>query len=190
MLSVIASGLALVAEGRYIVSILKRETRPSFGSWFVFAVSMICVFTSAYALEARSSLYLIGTFAFLNIIIAALALRFGVVSFGRTDIVFLLFSGLGILLWVGTSDPWYTLLISTAVDAFGYFIMFRKLIIYPGTEDVLAWILSAFAYALNIVLIVNWVPQEYLFSLFNVIWCGVTVVLSFRKSSAPLFGSA
>ncbi len=183
MLNFLVPGLAFFAEGRYIVSILKGRTRPSFASWLVFAVSMGSVFASAYALEARASLYLIGTFATLNIIITILAFRFGVRSFSRMDIIFLALSAIGILLWWGTSNPWYALLISAAVDAIGYLIMFRKLSIFPGTEDSVSWASSTLAYMINLFLIVHWVPQEYLFSLLNVLWCSIAFFLSFFEEA-------
>lgn len=190
MLQVFVTGLALFAEGRYIVSILRGRTRPSFASWLVFTISMGSVFASAYALEARASLYLIGTFAVLNIFITLLAFRFGVSSFSRVDITFLALSGLGIFLWWGTANPWYALLISATVDAMGYFIMFRKLALFPGTEDTVSWACSALAYAINLFLIVHWVPQEYLFSLLNALWCCIALLLSLRKPLVRVFERA
>ncbi len=181
MLLAIASLLAVFAEGNYIVSVFKGKTRPSFPSWFVFTFSMWSVFLSAYALEARTSLILIGTFATLNTIIAALSWRFGYRKFLRLDLFFLFISGIGILLWWQTANPWYALIISAGVDACGYFIMYWKLLRHPKTEDPSSWLLSTVAYGLNLFAITSWVPEEYFFSLLNALWCGLAFLLSLNK---------
>lgn len=176
----LATGLAILAEGRYIVSILKRRTKPSFSGWLLFTVSMVCVFDSAYALGARDSLVLIGTFALLNAIITTLALKYGYVRFDRMDMVLLALTLVGVVLWWRFSSPWYTLVISTLIDMFGYVLMTRKLYHHPGTEDRWSWAMSVAAYGLNLVVITRWIPQEYIFSLSNVVWCGITLALAFR----------
>lgn len=182
LLTLSATILAVLAEGRYIVSILRRETKPSFSSWLLFTVSMFCILVSAYALGARESLYLIATFSLLNAVIASLALRYGYVRFDRLDITLLALTLIGIFLWWQFSSPWYTLIISTLIDTFGYILMTRKLYLHPGTEDRWAWAMSIAAYGLNLVVIAHWIPQEYLFSLSNFFWCGITLALAFRTN--------
>ena len=61
-LTFVASALALFAEGKYIVSIVRGKTKPNFSGWLIFTVSMVCVLVSAYTLGARDSLILIATF--------------------------------------------------------------------------------------------------------------------------------
>jgi hypothetical protein len=183
-LTLFASLLALLAEGRYIVSILQGKSKPSFSGWFLFTVSMFCILVSAYTLGARDSIALIATFASLNAVIAALALKYGYVHFSRTDIVLFGLTLIGVLLWWWLSDPWYALIISILIDMFGYVAMTRKLWNHPGTEDRLSWALSVAAYGLNLAILSRWTPEEYLFLLSNVIWCGITFALTFRPKQS------
>ncbi len=179
-LTFVASALALFAEGKYIVSIVRGKTKPNFSGWLIFTVSMVCVLVSAYTLGARDSLILIATFTGLHFIVALLSLKYGFVRFSRVDIFFLLLSAASILLWFQTENAWYTLILNVLIDMFGYATIATKLYRNPGTEDTSAWAISIAAYTLNLIVIARWIPQEYLFSLSNVIWCGIIFFLSLR----------
>lgn len=182
LLIISATVLAILAEGRYIISILQKKTKPSFSGWSLFFISMLCVFVSSYALGARDSLFLVGTFALLNAVIALLALKYGYVQFTRTDFVLFALTAVGLILWWQLADPWFTLIISVLIDMFGYIVMTKKLYHHPETEDRWAWGLSMVAYGLNLAAISHFVPQEYLLSLSNFFWCSVTLLLTFRKT--------
>ncbi len=181
LLTLLATVLAVLAEGRYIVSIFQGKTKPSFSGWLLFTTSMICIFISSYSLGARESLYLVGTFTLLNASIALLALKYGFIKFHRLEIILFILTFIGIFLWWYFSSPWYTLVISVLIDMFGYIIMVKKLYLYPETEDKWSWAMSVGAYSLNLIIISHWIPQEYLFSLSNVVWCSIIFLLALRQ---------
>ena len=184
----IASGLALLAEGKYIVSIFRGKTKPNFSGWFIFTVSMGCVLASAYSLGARDSLPLIATFMSLHFIVALLSLKYGIVRFTRVDVSMLILSVVGLFLWWQTENAWYALILNILIDMFGYVTIATKLYRHPETEDKLAWMISALAYSLNLIGVTRWVPQEYLFSLSNVIWCSTILFLAFRPTPSSISG--
>ncbi len=174
-------GIPILVEGRYIYSIIKGKTKPSFVAFLIFTVEMTIVLCASYALGAHDSLLLIGTFTVLHFITALLALKYGYVSFSKFNILCLILSILGLLLWWFTDNAWYALLIEIFVDMIGYVVLSRKLYICPDTEDSYTWGMSVLAYALNLFLITSWVPEEYLFSMVNVFWCGIIFFLALRK---------
>jgi len=178
-----ASALAIFAEGKYVLSIVRGKTKPNSSGWIIFTVSMACVLASAYTLGARDSLLLIATFACLHFVVALLSLRYGYVRFTRIDISLLLLSGISVILWLQTANPWYALILNVLIDMFGYATIVAKLYQHPETEDSSAWAVSVAAYALNLVVISHWTPQEYLFSLSNVIWCSVISLFALRRRS-------
>lgn len=190
----LTTGLALFAEGKYILSIFQGKTKPSFSGWLIFTVSMSCVLASAYALGARESLFLIATFTLLHAFVTILSLKYGIIEFTKTDVLLLILSAIGVMLWWQTSSPWYALILNVFIDAFGYIALVKKLYYKPGTEDGAAWALSIGAYSLNLFLISRWIPEEYLFSLSNVIWCSIIFLLALRpivshqayKSTSPV----
>ncbi len=181
LLPILLVALPLLAEGRYIYSILKGKTKPSFVAFLIFTMEMSIVFAASYALGARDSLFVIGTFTVLHFVTMLLALRYGYVIFSKFNIVCIAFSVLGLILWWFTENPWYALLIEITVDTIGYIVLTRKLYRYPSTEDRFAWGIGAIAYGLNLVVISHWIPEEYLFSLLNVLWCSIVVALSFHR---------
>ncbi len=180
-LLIIATALALFAEGKYIVSVIRGRSKPNFSGWFIFSLSMMLVALSAYALGARESLILVVVFALLHLCVALLSFKFGFVRFTNADWLFLMLVGIGIGLWFITSNPWYTLLINIFIDACGFMTIASKVYSHPGTEDIAAWLLSIGAYSLNLMAITTWVPEEYLFSLSNVFFCSLILMLSLRK---------
>lgn len=180
ILTLLATGLALLAEGKYILSIFQGKTKPSFSGWLIFTVSMSCVLVSAYALGARESLLLIATFTLLHAFVTILSLKYGIVRFSGIDVLLLISSAVGVLLWWQTSSPWYALILNVLIDTFGYIALIKKLYDNPETEDVAAWAMSIGAYGLNLFLITRWIPEEYLFSLSNVIWCSIIFLVALR----------
>ena len=174
-------GIPILVEGRYIYSILKGKTKPSFVAFLIFTIEMSVILFASYSLGAHDSLLLVGTFTILHFITMLLSLKYGYVEFSRLNIFCLLMSFLGVMLWVLTDNPWYALLLNILVDMLGYLVITRKLTLCPGTEDSFAWGMGIVAYSLNLVLISTWIPEEYLFSLSNVFWCSIVLLLSFRK---------
>ncbi len=181
ILSIAAVLLAIFIEGRYMYSIVKGRTKPSFVAFLIFTIEMAVVCFASYSLGARDAVWLLGTFTVLHFLTTLLALKYGYLGFSKFNVVCLTASILGIAVWWYTSNPWYALLLETAIDSIGYLVLSRKVSICSGTEDALCWGLSIVAYGLNLVLITHWVPQEYLFSLANVFWCSVILFLSLRK---------
>lgn len=181
ILPLLASALAILAEGIYIHSILQGKTKPSFSGWLVFTVAMVCVLVSAYAMGARESLFLIATFTILHAVVTLLSIKYGVVRLTRLDTLLLVLSAIGVYLWWLTSDPLYMLIINVLIDMFGYVLMTKKLYVHPQTEDPPAWALSIAAYLLNLLIITHWAPEEYLFSLSNAFWCSVMFILALRR---------
>lgn len=177
----IAIVLALFAEGKYIVSVIQGRSKPNFSGWLIFTVSMVCVLVSAYTLGARDSIPLIATFTFLHFLVALLSLKYGIVRFTSTDKICLLLSVFALFLWWQTTNPWYALILNILIDMFGFFTIAKKLYRFPGTEDRYAWTISTVGYSLNLIIISQWIPQEYLFTLSNVLWCGAISLLSFRS---------
>ncbi len=177
-------GIPLLVEGRYIYSILKGETKPSFVAFLIFTLEMTIVLFASYTLGAHDSLVLIGTFTVLHFITALLALKYGYVSFSKFNVLCLILSIFGLVVWFLTDNAWYALLIEIFVDIIGYLVLSRKLYICPDTEDSYAWGLSVLAYGLNLMLISTWIPEEYLFSLVNVFMCTIIFVLSLRKQKS------
>lgn len=175
--------LAIASEGRYIYSILQGKTRPSFFGWLIFTIEMSVICASSYAIGARETIALVGTFAFLHLITTLLSLKYGYVHMSRFNLVCVSISVLGMILWVFAS-PWYALLLNILVEVLAFLVIVRQLYLYPDTEDLYAWSLGLLAYGLNLVMLEHWAPEEYLFSAVNVFFCGLIVLLILKNKKS------
>ena len=173
--------LALFAELEYIHSVIQGTSKPNFSAWGIFTISMLLVLASSYSLGARNSLWIIAMFTLLHFITAIIAFRFKIFSLTTFEKVLLLLVGLSVLLWIFTDNAWTALLINILVDILGYIAIINKLYLYPNTEDTFAWTISLLAYIVNLFTVTTWIPQEYLFTISNIFWISIIVVLSLRK---------
>ena len=120
-------------------------------------------------------------FTLLHLITTIIAFRFRVFSITLFEKILLVLVGLSILLWVITDNAWTALLINILVDTLGFTVILYKLYLHPKTEDVSAWFISFIAYGINLISITAWTPQEYLFTISNMFWIGLLLLLSLRK---------
>ena len=181
--------LAIIAELKYIHSVIKGTSKPNFSAWGIFTVSMILLLLSSYSLGARDSLYIVAIFTLLHFITTILAFRFRVfilTTFEKTLILLVIFS---VIAWIFTKNAWTALLINIIVDTLGFISVAYKLYLHPKTEDTLAWSISFIAYGINLLTITRWVPQEYLFTITNMFWIGLISLLSLRKTVGAREGS-
>jgi hypothetical protein len=72
------------------------------------------------------------------------------------------------------------------LDALSYTITIRKLKAHPRSEHAVAWLLSFIAFSVNLMGINEWVLEEYLYSLSNVILSGFVIYLSLRPKGSPV----
>lgn len=174
--------LGVIGFIRYVYSVVKGKTYSSFASWFVFSLELFAIFFSSYKLGARDTLFLILMYAVMNLVHSILALKYGDGQFklSRFDKILLFISILGIVLWMLTSNPWYCFVLNVGIDLLGYVILLNKLRKHPNSEDAIAWLIAGITYALNLVLIKNWVIQEYLFSFMGLMLCFAVVLLNIK----------
>ena len=173
--------LAVIAEFKYMHSVIEGKSKPNFSAWGIFTISMTLVLISSYSLGARSSLYIIGIFTVLHLITTTLAFQFRKFALTLFEKILLLLVALSLILWVTTENAWTALLINIFVDTLGFISILYKLYLHPKTEDTFAWTLSFIAYGVNLFAITKWTPQEYLFTISNIFWIGLISLLSLRK---------
>ena len=137
-------------------------------------------------MRARESLWVIAMFTLLHLITTILAFRFRAFSLTVFEKVILLLVSISVILWIITSSAWTALLINILVDTLGFISVLYKLYLYPKTEDTFAWGVSFMAYGVNLSIVTNWVPQEYLFTISNMFWIGLVALLSLRNNTYKL----
>ena len=84
------------------------------------------------------------------LVIAILALKYGVLGFNRFDICCLLSAIIALILWIVTEDPLLALGLNMGVEFLGTLPTLRKVYYYPKSENLTAWILFLLGNALNL----------------------------------------
>ena len=178
--ALLASLIALWVEGRYIYSIITRQTIPNFTGWFIIALSMTFVFFSGLAGGGGTTLWLIGTLAVLHTIEAILSLFYGHFRITFLEKGFIILAFLSLLIWYISDDPVYTTIMNTLIDTFEMTSIAYKLFRFPETEDPLAWWVSVVMYGVDILAIATWSIASAFFISMNFVECLIIFTLTFR----------
>lgn len=187
VLGLIATALALVQILPYVISILRGRTRPSLSSYIIWATVQI--------LEAAAFIATIGlapaawpriAFAATGLTVLLLAMGYGRhTPWTSFEYIALGSAAAGGLIWLIFGTPLATLLVSAGVSTIAYITTIRKLRLHPGTEDLLAWLLTAVASLLNVIVLTTLSPAIILPPAISLIGAAAIVWLIIFPSKAP-----
>lgn len=136
LLSAIAIALTFVAFLPYFRSILKGATRPHVFSWIIWGITTLVVFFAQLEDYAGVGAWPIGVSALLTILIALLAYaKRADTTITKTDWLFFGSALASLPLWYFTSDPMWSVIVLTTVDALGFGPTVRKAYHAPHSES-------------------------------------------------------
>ena len=139
----------------YIKDTLRGKTKPERASWFIWATLGSIAFFSQLAKGATDSLWLSGLGTLCAIIIFILSIRYGVGGFTKRDIIALIISGIGLLLWSITKEPAVALFLVIVVDGVGSYVTIIKSYNDPESETLITWIFDGTAGLLSMLAVGN-----------------------------------
>lgn len=135
----------LLAYIPYIKDILLADTRPHRTTWFIFSILAVGSFLSQVFLGAENSLWLIGVQCLAVVMIFLLSIKRGFGGFKTLDLFVLTLAIFGIVLWILSDDPRYTLYLNIGVGLIALVPTALKANIYPESETFLTWALGTVA---------------------------------------------
>ena len=139
------SGVAILASFvPYIRDIFLNKTRPERMSWLIWAILGGISFFGQFAKGASWSLIMTGGQALGDLLVFALAIKWGLGGFMKRDIFAMVGAALGLILWYLTNEAAVALFIVVAIDATGTVLTVIKSYENPGTETASAWVLTFF----------------------------------------------
>lgn len=146
MLGLIAGGLSIFAYLPYIRDTYWGDTKPQKASWLVWSVLSSISFFGQWAEGAGPSLWFAGVqvSGTLTIFLMSVFLGKGPLL-SRSDLVVLVFAGIGMLTWVLTDNAAYALGISITISLTGGSATVAKAYRSPDSETSIKWIISFFA---------------------------------------------
>ncbi len=134
--------LSIVMIIPYVRDILRLETKPERGSWFIWTMLGSIAFFSQLAKGASDSLWLTVGQTAAVLVVFLLSLKYGYGGLGKRDVIALIGAGVGLILWYFTREASFALVFVILVDSIGTLLTLLKSYKDPGSETLSTWLMS------------------------------------------------
>ena len=178
----LAGIISLSAYAPYILSILRKETKPNRASWIIWAIVSAIIALSyreagaSYAFLAPIG-YVIG-----STIVFILSIRHGVGGWTPFDRKCLIGAAISLVVWRIFNSPMSALLINLFINFLGTLPTLRKVWYQPETENKVAWSLYSLGSIVNLFAVENWTFSMAVYPVSMIFLIGmVTVPVLWRK---------
>ena len=172
----LAGIISLAAYAPYIMSILRKETKPNRASWIIWAVVSTIIALSyreagaSYAFLAPVG-YVIG-----STIVFILSIRHGVGGWTPFDRKCLIGAAISLVLWKIFDSPMSALLINLLINLLGTLPTARKAWYQPETESKVAWSLFSLGSIVNLFAVENWTLSMAVYPVSMIFLIGIVTV--------------
>lgn len=166
LIAVIA--LRLLGGFAYLRATIRGRAHPELLSWFLWAMTPMIAFFAERSAGVGVVAYV--TLALgvspLLVFLSALVKRTGIVKLDGFNVLCVLFSVIGIILWRTTSNPEVAIALAIAADIASAVPTIRKIIKSPETEYPPSYALSALGMVVALLTIKEWEFAAYAFPLY------------------------
>jgi hypothetical protein len=184
----LAGIISLSAYGPYILSILRKETKPNRASWIIWAIVSTIIALSyreagaSYAFLAPVG-YVIG-----STIVFILSIRHGVGGWTPFDRKCLIGAAVSLVSWKFFDSPMSALLINLLINLLGTLPTARKVWYYPKTESKVAWSLFSLGSIVNLFAVENWTFSMAVYPVSMIFLIGIVTVPVLWKKRPKVMG--
>lgn len=155
----IAGLLALVQIIPYVISIIRRRTKPERTSFLIWFIVDLIGIISYISVGASTTIWTGLVFTLTGLLVFILSIKYGVGGFSTFDKVCFLLALVGIAILVGAGNALVALYFTTFVKFMGYLPTIKKAYFLPKTENTLSWTMCASASVLNLFALTTVQPQ-------------------------------
>jgi len=134
----------------YFRNLFAGRTKPHTFSWLIWGILSAITFAAQIASGAGPGAWIIGVAATLSLAVFVIAIFRGEKEITRLDKISLVSAALGIALWIVTTNPLWSVIIVTIVDAVGYVPTFRKTYKQPYGETLILYFLSSVSFVISL----------------------------------------
>ncbi len=172
----LAGIISLTAYVPYILSILRKETKPNRASWIIWAIVSTIIALSyreagaSYAFLAPVG-YVIG-----STIVFILSIRHGVGGWTPFDRRCLIGAAISLAIWQIFNSPMSALLINLFINLLGTLPTARKVWYQPETENKVFWILVLLGTLVNLFAIEEWIFSMAVYPVSMIFLIGIVTV--------------
>jgi hypothetical protein len=149
-LVVIASLLALLGNIPYLINVIKGRTKPHPYTWFVWTIVSCVVFFGQIAKGAGIGAIPTAVSEIFTVIIFLFSIKYGFKNPPKTDKYFLALAILGLIPWILTKDPTFSVITVVSIDLIAFIPTLRKTYCFPKSETSLLYGTNALRHFLTL----------------------------------------
>jgi hypothetical protein len=139
ILGVFSALIFLVCDLPYLVDTIKGKIKPHRVTWGVVTLLNLIGFANQYASGAHNSLWLFGAATVMTGAIFLASLKKGVGGHTRQDVIAIVTSTIGLMLWWLFKSPTFSIFANIFVALVALVPSYSKAKISPETETKIAW---------------------------------------------------
>jgi hypothetical protein len=178
VIGIIAGIISLIATLPYIISILKRKTKPSRTTWSVWSILSIVIAINYIQVGGGSAVWVYIGYAFGVTVIGLLSFRYGEGGWTIMDKICLGGVMLSLIIWWYSGSALLSLFSILTVDIFGAIPTILKAYKKPEEEDKIAWALGFSANLLNLFAIQVWTFSLVIYPIYLFTMTGLVTLLT------------
>ena len=138
-IAIIAAVLAIIGNVPYLIDVIKGRAKPHPYTWLVWTIVSCVVFFGQVAKGAGVGAIPTAASEIFTVIIFLFSLKYGFKGVTKTDTLFLSLSIAGLIPWLLTNDPTWSVIIAVVIDLIGFIPTLRKTWNFPKTETPLLY---------------------------------------------------
>ena len=184
MFGLLSLVLSVVSYVPYARSIFVANTKPHAFTWLVWGAVMAIAFVAQLLDKAGAGSWATGLSAAFCLGIGVVALFRGEKHITRGDWIALVITLLAIPLWVVTSDPLWSVLLVTGIDAVAYYPTFRKSYAKPDEELAFKYVLTVIRYLFSLLALEHYTVVTSVYQLVSIVMeMAIVVMLLWRRAA-------
>lgn len=154
--ALLAGILALIGNIPYLVRMFRGHVRPHPYTWFIWSIVSGVTFFGQWAGGAGWALIAFGASEIFTIIIFLFSLRYGFKHIPKHDTVYLIVALLGILPWIISRDPTWSVVIMVSLDVIAFIPTLIKTSRHPQSETPVLYGANTLRHTLALVALGNY----------------------------------
>jgi len=175
--------LSVVSYVPYVRSIFVANTKPHAFTWLVWGTVMAIAFFAQLSDKAGAGSWATGLSAAFCLGIGVIALFRGEKHVTRGDWIVFIITFLAIPLWVVTSDPLWSVLLVTVIDAVAYYPTFRKSFAKPDEELAFKYVLTVILYLFSLLALEHYTVVTSVYQFVSIFMeLGIVIMLLWRRA--------
>ncbi len=183
--AVIAGGLAIAGNVPYMRDMFRGRITPHPYTWFIWSIVSGVTLAGQITKGAGWATIAFASSEVFTVLIFLFSLRYGFKNIPKRDTYYLVFALLGIIPWLVTNDPTWSVVIMVAIDLVAFIPTLRKAWEQPKTENYLLYGSNALRHSFALVALSSYNVATMLHSIAMIATNTTMTAFILRKKKKP-----